>query len=348
MAIARKKFVFALLASVLVLTAGVVTTLGLDLYLHHRAERSAGLNRWGYRGPVVPKKQAGEVRVVMLGGSTVFGYGVRSDESIPALLERQLNQSHPARKWTVVNLGYNTEGAYAFLPNLEHFAYLDYDLVILYEGYNDLLGDQSPNLVTVRQQSPVFRATGYFPILPLWLKEKALMLRTGSVAAGYDKADARTTFQPNIADRASATALDAAAVVASSLERQFRHASPESQNLPHQVSPLGCPGPWAHYCESVHRAIQFATSRGKRVLVVAQPNADAGVLTRHASQQQALAQMVRDQNGAKAPVAYFAVGDRVDLLDPDVSFDRMHLSVDGNTIVAAALVEPVVKLWSVQ
>lgn len=55
-----------------VLLAGVL--LAADLYAHHRVERSVGVNRPGYRGPVAGRKQPGEPRVVMLGGSTVFGY----------------------------------------------------------------------------------------------------------------------------------------------------------------------------------------------------------------------------------------------------------------------------------
>lgn len=347
MTVARRKFVvFALLASALAFVATIVIALGLDLYLHHRAERSAGLNRWGYRGPVAGRKQAGEVRAVMLGGSTVFGYGVRADESIPALLERDLNAAHGPQKWSVINLGYNTEGAFAFLPNLQQFGYLDFDLVILYEGYNDLLGDLSPNQVTVRQQSPIFRATGYFPILPLWLSEKALMLRTGSVASGYDQSDTRTKFRPSLADRTSASALEAAATVAASLERQFRHVGADPQHAPRAAGTLGCPSPWSSYCESVNRAVQYSTSLGKRVLVVGQPNADADGPPTHASQQQALATMIREHYGSDSRVAYVSMGKRVDLLDTDVSFDRMHLSVDGNKIVAATLVDAVAQLWS--
>jgi hypothetical protein len=87
----RKLIVFAFLAVTLSMVLTLIVVLGADLYLHRRAERSAGLNRWGYRGPVVGRKQAGEVRVAMLGGSTLFGYGGPWHEAVPALLERFLN-----------------------------------------------------------------------------------------------------------------------------------------------------------------------------------------------------------------------------------------------------------------
>src|SRR5262249_45771265 len=88
----------------------VAATLGLllaaDVYAHGRADRSAGLNRWGYRGPVVGRKLPGEARIVMLGGSTAFGYGVTWDRAIPAQLERRL-RARRKQPTTVVNLGYN-------------------------------------------------------------------------------------------------------------------------------------------------------------------------------------------------------------------------------------------------
>ena len=143
MAISRRKFVlFAITAMALVLVIGSVLALAADLVLHSRAERSAGLNRWGYRGPVLGRKAPGEVRVAVLGGSTAFGYGVMWNESIPAMIEPRLTQQHPEHRWTGVNLAYNTEARTHFfrtsglrLPRLRHRRAL--------RGYNDLLGDPS-------------------------------------------------------------------------------------------------------------------------------------------------------------------------------------------------------------
>lgn len=354
MTISRKKFVaFALITIALVFAGGMVALLAADLVLHHRAERSAGLNRWGYRGEVVGRRRPNEVRIAMLGGSTVFGYGVTADESIPALLEQRLNQDQPERPWRVINLGYNTEGAFAFLPNLTDFSYLDYDLVILYEGYNDLLGDLSPNNVVVRQQSPVFRATGYFPILPLWLKEKSIMLESGGLAKGYEARldeSSRPVFRPSLAARASASALQAASALTGALEHQFAAAaSREQQTAGRATSTSGadCAAPWSHYCESERVAIQYSLERGKKVLVVSQPDLPSEVSrVRHHDQQQALAGMLARRFASSAHVAHVAVGNAVDLADSNVCFDRMHLNVVGNRIVAGVLAGPVAELWS--
>jgi hypothetical protein len=204
-----RKFLFAGAAIAISVTLSCAVVLAADLYAHHRAESSAGLNRWGYRGPVVPGKQAGEVRIVMVGGSTVFGYGGRWHEAAPALLEEELRKARPGTPITVVNLGYNNEGAFAALPTLEDYRFLDYDIVILYHGYNDRAGDAAVNTQVYRRQSAVFRLTGYSPILPLVLQEKAIVLRNGGLQKG-SAADGKPVFKPNLAARASATALDTA------------------------------------------------------------------------------------------------------------------------------------------
>jgi len=140
----RSKGRYFALASVTIAGSTLITLLallGADLYLHAKY-RDAAYNVWGYRGPVVAAKEPGEHRIVMLGGSTTLGYGVGVDETIPYYLERELQQRVPGTPVRVVNLGWNSEGAYSYQFTLEDYAYLDYDTVVLYSGYNDF----APNL----------------------------------------------------------------------------------------------------------------------------------------------------------------------------------------------------------
>src|SRR5206468_12646610 len=76
---------------------------GIDLYLHHKFLRTGGYNVWGYRGPAVGKKRPGETRLVMLGGSVTFGYGVSSDQTVPTYLEARLNDPPAPHPVSVVN-----------------------------------------------------------------------------------------------------------------------------------------------------------------------------------------------------------------------------------------------------
>ena len=344
----RKKILFSVIAVTLSLAVMLFGLLCADLILHYRAEKSAGLNRYGYRGPVVGRKQPGELRVVMLGGSTVFGYGVNWNESIPVYLEAKLRErlDRPVR---VVNLGFNNEGAFAWVPNLEDFAYLDYDVIVLYEGYNDLPGDEGVNRSVYRRNSAVYRLTGYYPILPLYLDEKVKMLRYGgNVNTAYEaegqlgKPNA-VVFKPGLAQRTSAAALEAVASMTKALDGQLEKTGvvpppPTAENQ----STLGCRFPYVTYCESVAAAVRYGRSRGMGVVVGSQPLLHgARSLELHTRQTAMLAAMIARQFGNDTGVVYASFQRHVDLTSVDVTFDGMHLKPDANASVAAGLVGPV-------
>jgi hypothetical protein len=347
----RKKIIFALVTMAISFAGMVLLLLSADLVLHYRAERSAGLNRYGYRGPVIGRKQPGELRVVMLGGSTVFGYGVGWNESIPAYLEIKLKErfEQPVR---VVNLGFNNEGAFAFVPNLTDFAYLDYDVIVLYEGYNDLPGDEGVNRSVYRRDSAVYRATGYYPILPLYLDEKAKMLRFGNDlnAAYKDSQRAKgqppaVVFTPGLAKRTSAAALDAINYMTKALDGQLEQTGvTRPPPTKESESALGCTFPYVTYCESVAAAVRYGRAHGKGVVVGSQPRV-LGERSKelHTKQQGMLAAMMSRIFGNDPLVVWADLSQLVDLNSVDVTFDSMHLKPNANGTVAVALVDPVMK-----
>ena len=349
----RKKIVFALVTMTVSFVAMIGLLLVADLIVHHRAERSAGLNRRGYRGPVIPRKQPGELRVVMVGGSTVFGYGVAWNESIPAYLESRL-QERLQRPVRVVNLGFNNEGAHAFLPNLEDFSYLDYDVAVLYEGYNDLPGDEGPNRAVYRRNSAIYRTFGYYPILPLYLEEKARALQFGDVNAAYEdlrRTDAgqksQVVFRPGLADRTSAAALNAISTMTRALDGQLEGGGvAPAPAIKESESTLGCTYPYVTFCESVAAAVRYGLSRGNGVVMGSQPRPVGEGLARqrHEKQQAMLASMMRRFFGQEPRVAWADYSALIDLASVDTTFDGMHLTPNANAAVAAALVEPVIKV----
>jgi len=90
-----------------------------------------------------PGKAANEIRVVMLGSSTLAGSALRSDESrtIAAYLERSLNAGPAsARRYTVLNFGVN--GGYSFSELRTFFAqviHLQPDVVVALDGWSDAM-----------------------------------------------------------------------------------------------------------------------------------------------------------------------------------------------------------------
>ena len=346
MVTARRKVFLGLCVSLFVTVSLLATLLAVDVYLHHRHEMNAGLNIWGYRGPVLEDKQDGERRIAVIGGSTAFGYGVTWPDAIPALLEQKLNDVAPSGEtYIAANLAYNAEGAYSFKYTLRDYAYLDYDLAILYTGYNDLSTDQ--NKQVHRHTSAVFTLTGYMPIFPVIFSEKAMMLRYGGdLEAAY--IGEKTVFTPNTGDRFSATALETAVRVGKSLEQQLgRLATADPLNS--LTTTATCEGDWQAYCEQVTLAVDQLLADGKLVLVVTQPYISDG----HVVQQNNLVAMLNRSYGANENVRHVNLGESlytlpsVLLTADDLTFvwDGMHLTAAGNDVVATGLVEPVISMF---
>ena len=95
-------------------------------------------NAKGNRGPDAEfDKPAGVKRVVVIGDSQAWGYGVGDEETIPAQLARLLNEDGRAR-WEVVNLGVGGYGTdQAFLKYLVQGRLYAPDVVVLSVFKND-------------------------------------------------------------------------------------------------------------------------------------------------------------------------------------------------------------------
>lgn len=337
----RKKIIFALVAISLSTFAMLGVVLAADLFVHQRAAKTAGLNRWGYRGPVLGRKQPGEVRISFLGGSTTFGYGVSPEHAIPAQVEQRLNG--PAGRVTTANLGMNNSGAYSFLFTLQDFEYLDPDVVVLYEGYNDRGGDaEGGNRHLLRHDSAVFRLTGYYPILPLVLSERAMLLRYGDLATAYAAKGGiqpTTVFRPGLAQRTAAGALETAVGIGESVSRQIDRVSPRLSGRETGADEAGCPSPWGLYCQWIYRAAQYALSRGWTVAIASQPTAIKGPHEEHVSQQNALVDMIQRKFSANPRVYHIDLRNAIDLNDTRLCFDEMHLTEAGNAVAADRFAE---------
>lgn len=137
-----------------------------DPYLGYRLVpyqgRSLTINRLGLRGrdPAQPKP-AGARRVVVVGGSTAFGFGASSDDAtLPGQLEALLRQA-TGRPVEVLNAGVPGYNAAQSLLQLELVLLpLQPDLVVIYGGSEDLYQatlpgwepDSSPHLARLERQ----------------------------------------------------------------------------------------------------------------------------------------------------------------------------------------------------
>ena len=312
-------------ATTVVSTLVIVSVLlGADLYLHHKH----GINIWGYRGPAVGQKQPGEKRIVVLGGSTAWGFGLQAGQDFPGQLqqrfaERSRTQGGPSIK--VLNLGFNNEGAYSFKYTLKDYDYLDYDAVVLYSGYNDV----SENRMVFRHRSPVFIWTGYLPLLPALTVDKISAWRTR-----LSKENEPVVFAPPGRNDS-----EASKQTSKSLQKQL---GPLTDSNPAAATPSDgtCPAEWQFYCQQVYDVADLALKHGKRVLVVTEPY----VSDKHVEQQRALEAMLKQRFAGPAHLRYLNLGRTVDLQDGSLCWDGMHLTEEGNRRIAEALIQPVLEI----
>lgn len=174
----RKAIVGILVVEFLALAS--LLTLALDVRAHARVERLGGVNVWGYRGPVMRTKRADEVRIAVVGGSLAFGWGVAASETVAPTIRQLLAlvldvRGGPSITVTAVNLGAMGAPWSEYRSQIAHFAYLQPDILCLYlDPDARSAGERLP-----AADSGVAMLTGYVPMLPLVLQEKADRLWTG-------------------------------------------------------------------------------------------------------------------------------------------------------------------------
>ncbi len=99
-------------------------------------------NNLGFRGnDLSPEKQSSVFRILVLGDSMTFGWGVEDDDTFPARIEKYLNHLSPDKKVEVINAGfadgYSPDSYYAFMRDIGLSLKPDLVLLTLFP-YNDI------------------------------------------------------------------------------------------------------------------------------------------------------------------------------------------------------------------
>ena len=169
-------------------------TVSADLYAHKRVERLGGVNVWGYRGPVMTRKIAPEIRIAVAGGDLAFGWGVAASETLVYSVRQLVGLETEKRgsqlgRTVAVNLGARGLPPGEYAGAVSHFAYLQPDVVCL-------VADPRHHVPATAQlpdrQSALFQVFGYAPMLPLVLREKAAVAGIpllSALGAGAEAAD---------------------------------------------------------------------------------------------------------------------------------------------------------------
>lgn len=302
------KRLIGMLAIEVLAIAGLLT-LALDMRAHNRVERLGGVNIWGYRGPVMHRKAANEIRIAAAGGDLAFGWGVAPGETlifnVRTLLALTLDQrGGRLRTFTAVDLGAIGLTPAEYAGWIQRFAYLRPDVVCLVP---DARRHRSGNVsVQPDRGSVVFRTFGYAPILPLVIDEKGALMHSrmvraaGSIAAALARVGAVTEDPSSVSGGESAAA----------------------------------------YVGVIRQAVQTALANGSAVVLVGPP-----VLTADdAADRGALAQMVMAAFGNEPRVRFVDLGERAEMTDPAMWLGGVALSAAGHATAASYLMPDVLQL----
>lgn len=112
---------------------------GAPYVLYTNNPHYPGHNSLGYRGEEITlEKPDGVFRIVTLGASTTYGFGLNNNQTYPFLLERTLHENYGYTHVQVINGGVPGYTSYEVLTNfLFRIVELDPDLIIYYGAKND-------------------------------------------------------------------------------------------------------------------------------------------------------------------------------------------------------------------
>ena len=118
-----------------------------DEIIPNQSTDSITINGLGFRGAEFSIiKPPDTYRIFMVGGSTMFGAGATSDKTtIPGYLQQLLNEKDFGFDIDVINSGIQGADSYAELKLIEQkLVRFSPDLVIIYDGWNDLRANNAP------------------------------------------------------------------------------------------------------------------------------------------------------------------------------------------------------------
>jgi hypothetical protein len=118
-----------------------------DELIPNQSTDSITINGLGFRGAEFSEiKPSDTYRIFMVGGSTMFGAGATSDETtIPGYLQQLLNEKDLGFDIEVINSGIQGADSNTELKFIEQkLVTFSPDLVIVYDGWNDLRANNAP------------------------------------------------------------------------------------------------------------------------------------------------------------------------------------------------------------
>ena len=133
------------------------------------------INSHGFRGPEISEdKPSNTFRVFVVGGSTTYGIGVNDANTITSLLQKKLDEKNYTQTIEVTNAGFSGARSIEEIKLIKE-KLLDFtpDLIIAYDGYNDIKNYYGENIdpeysqFSEKQSSPINWKTNWIELCKL-------------------------------------------------------------------------------------------------------------------------------------------------------------------------------------
>lgn len=308
----------------------VIAVVVLDLYAHKQVEAQAGLNIWGYRGAVVHRRHPGDIRIEIIGGTRAFALGMPASWTVATVLRQQVMLVTDRRGGAirpVVPIMLARPGALpdSYPETVDRFAYLQPDYICLYDDLG-VGGALLPE-----ETSGVFARIGYWPALPLVLREKGMAWRFGSVRLGYRPGERTVSAaQRPWTSRAAGALLERAGEGLSALDGAMTHARPRR-------SGTGDPDVYAN---QMLQAVDAALQHARGVVVVVSPAESAA----QSANLAALLPRMKRRLAATRQLRFVDLAGVPALTDTSQRLDDWNYGGDGIMAEAVAITPAVLEL----
>ena len=120
--------------------------------------KSVNINSFGLRGEEITLEKSKDItRIVMLGGSTTFGwYALDDDDTIPSHLQKIMNQNENEMKFEVINAGHPSASSSFETKFLKEVLKFEPDIIIVYDGYNEITAPLPMDIPESKMQLQIF------------------------------------------------------------------------------------------------------------------------------------------------------------------------------------------------
>ena len=278
-----------------------------------------GWNYKGYRGVVKDLKSKDQKRVAFFGGSVVAGYGVNYRDAIPYIMEEKFVNE----EIDVVNLGFNGNGIQGIYHDVKNYLYLDYDLAVIHNGYNDCTFEKF-NKRSVRNDNFFFKNFGYLPIMKTYLQEKIYLILHPNENKSPGEIISEYYAKKNLKEQEIV------------LKPKWCHGNVKNKLSENEIKNFK-KHLYKFYVPKFEETLIFLEKKNIKTIIIIQPSYND-------LRQDIQSDIIRKLSIQYTGVVLLDLSNKMDISDKKISYDNMHYTRMGNEIAVDLMYEKILNL----